>query len=158
MHWAVADTTKDNRNSCGSLSYRMLSKLLVLLQAILLMSGCAAFMGFPTRVTDRSKDLEALQKHIDADAITECLKATNEAEACRNKLITSRTYAIDIQFSAFEEDLFRQAREAGFARHCYDIRSHCRRCSSWWRHDSAPLGHCCRHHRITRGVRARGLG
>ena len=116
MHWAVADTTKDNGNSsCGSLSYRMFSKLLVLLQAILLMSGCAAFMGFPPRVTDRSKDLEALQKHIDADAITECLKATNEAEACRNKLITSRTYAIDIQFSAFEEDLFRQAREAGFA-------------------------------------------
>jgi len=72
-------------------------------------------MGFPTRVTDRSKDLEALQKHIDADAITECLKATNDAEACRNKLITARTYAIDIQFSAFEEELFRQAREAGFA-------------------------------------------
>ena len=114
VHLDVANNTKDN-SSCGFLSYRMLSKLLVLLQAILLMSGCAAFMGFPPRVTDRSADLEALQKHIDADAITECLKATNEAEACRNKLITARTYGIDIQFSAFEEDLFRQAREAGFA-------------------------------------------
>ena len=114
VHLDVANNTKDN-SSCGFLSYRMLSKLLVLLQAILLMSGCAAFMGFPPRVTDRSADLEALQKHIDAAAITECLKATNEAEACRNKLITARTYGIDIQFSAFEEDLFRQAREAGFA-------------------------------------------
>jgi hypothetical protein len=56
-----------------------------------------------------------LQKHINADAITECLNATNEAEACRNKIIAARTYAIDIQFSAFEQDLFRQAREAGFA-------------------------------------------
>ena len=75
MHWAVADTTKDNGNSsCGSLSYRMLSKLLVLLQAILLMSGCAAFMGFPPRVTDRSEDLKALQKHIYAADITECSK------------------------------------------------------------------------------------
>ena len=59
---------------------KMLSKLLVLLQAILLMSGCAAFMGFPPRVTDRSEDLKALQRHIDADAITECLKTLNEAE------------------------------------------------------------------------------
>jgi hypothetical protein len=116
VHLAVANTTKGNgSSSCGFLSYRMLSKLLVLLQAILLMSGCAAFMGFPPRVTDRSEDLKALQKHIDADAITECLKATNEAEACRNKIIAARTYGIDIQFSAFEEDLFRQAREAGFA-------------------------------------------
>ena len=53
---------------------KMLSKLLVLLQAILLMSGCAAFMGFPPRVTDRSEDLKALQKHIYAAAITECSK------------------------------------------------------------------------------------
>jgi hypothetical protein len=69
---------------------KMLSKLLVLLQAILLMSGCAAFMGFPPRVTDRSEDLKALQRHIDADAITECLKTLNEAEACRNKIIARR--------------------------------------------------------------------
>jgi hypothetical protein len=95
----------------------MLSKLLVLLQAILLVSGCAAFMGFPSRVTDRSADLEALQSAIDANAIKTCLdvKVPNDAEACRNKLIAARTYAVDIQFSAFEEDLFRQAREAGFA-------------------------------------------
>jgi hypothetical protein len=52
----------------------MLSKLLVLLQAILLMSRCAAFMGFPPRVTDRSEDLKVLQKHIYAAAITECSK------------------------------------------------------------------------------------
>jgi hypothetical protein len=91
----------------------MLSKLLVLLQATLLMSGCAAFMGFPTRVTNRSDDLKALQDDIGADAITKCLEKADDA--CRNKLITARTYAIDVQFSAFEEDLFRQAREAGFA-------------------------------------------
>lgn len=114
MHFAVANTRKDNgSSSCGFLSYRMLSKLLVLLQVILLMSGCAAFMGFPPRVTDRSADLDALQTDISAKAITDCL--ATPTEACRNKLITARTYAVDIQFSAFEENLFRQAREAGFA-------------------------------------------
>lgn len=114
MHFAVANTRKDNgSSSCGFLSYRMLSKLLVLLQVILLMSGCAAFMGFPPRVTDRSADLDALQNDIGAAAITKCLAAPDEA--CRNKLIAARTYAVDIQFSAFEENLFRQAREAGFA-------------------------------------------
>jgi hypothetical protein len=114
VHFAVANTRKDNgSSSCGFLSYRMLSKLLVLLQVILLMSGCAAFMGFPPRVTNSSDDLKALQDDIGAGAITKCLEKADEA--CRNKLITARTYAIDIQFSAFEENLFRQAREAGFA-------------------------------------------
>ena len=114
VHFAVANTRKDNGSSSyGFLSYRMLSKLLVLLQVILLMSGCAAFMGFPPRVTDRSADLDALQTDISAKAITDCL--ATPTEACRNKLITARTYAVDIQFSAFEENLFRQAREAGFA-------------------------------------------
>jgi hypothetical protein len=96
-------------------SYKTFSKLLVSFQGILLMSGCAAFMGFPPRVTDRSSDLKTLQEAeaIGAVAITKCLVKADEA--CRNKLITSRTYAIDIQFSAFEEDLFRQARVAGFA-------------------------------------------
>ena len=114
VHFAVANTRKDNgSSSCGFLSYRMLSKLLILLQVILLMSGCAAFMGFPPRVTDRSADLDALQTDIGAKAITDCL--ATPTEACRNKLIAARTYAVDIQFSAFEENLFRQAREAGFA-------------------------------------------
>jgi hypothetical protein len=90
----------------------MLSKLLILLQVILLMSGCAAFTGFPPRVTDRSKDLEALQGEIGAAAITKCLEAPSEA--CRNKIIAARMYAIDLRFSDFEEDLFRQTREAGF--------------------------------------------
>ena len=70
-------------------------------------------MGFPPRVTDRSADLDALQTDIGAKAITDCL--ATPTEACRNKLIAARTYGIDIQFSAFEENLFRQAREAGFA-------------------------------------------
>jgi len=92
--------------------YTRLSKTLVLLQAFLI-SGCAVFIGFPPRVTDRSKDLEALQAEIDAKAITGCL--VTPSEACRNKIIAARTYAVDLQFSSFEEDLFRQARETGFA-------------------------------------------
>jgi len=101
------------RSSCGSLSYRNLSKLLVLLQAIMLVSGCAAFRGFPTRVTDLSADLALLKDDMGAAAITTCLAAPSEA--CRNKIIAARMYAIDIQFSGFEEDLFRQTRESGFA-------------------------------------------
>lgn len=114
VHLTVADTTKDiGSSSCGSLSDRTLSKLLVLLQAILLVSGCAAFKGFPDRVTDPSNDLALLQTEISADAIKACLEAPTEA--CRNKIIAARMYAIDIQFSEFEEDLFRQTREGGFA-------------------------------------------
>lgn len=98
---------------CDLRSYRKLGALLISLPAILFLSGCAALMGFPSRVTDRSTDLKSLQPTIDAQAITGCLAVENEA--CRNKIIAARTYAVDLQFSAFEEDLFRQAREAGFA-------------------------------------------
>ena len=111
VHLDVANNTKDN-SSYSALSYRMLGKVLVLLHAILLMSGCAVFMGFPARVTDPSADLATLQNDIGAAAITTCL--ATPSEACRNKIIAGRMYAIDIQFSGFEEDLFRQTREAGF--------------------------------------------
>ena len=73
MHWAVADTTKDNGN-CGSLSYKDAQ------QAAGFAAGDPADVwmrglhGFPPRVTDRSEDLKALQKHIYAAAITECSK------------------------------------------------------------------------------------
>ena len=99
-------------SSCGFLSYRMFSKLLVLLQAILLMSGCAAFSGFPQRATDPNKDLQLLESHIGAEAITGCL--TNPTVSCRNEIITARMFATDIRFSEFEESLFRQTRETGF--------------------------------------------
>jgi hypothetical protein len=114
VHVAVADTMKDNRSSsCDALSYRRLYKLLVWLQAILLVSGCAAFKGFPKRVTDPKEDLAVLQADIGATAITNCLKESSET--CRNKIIAARMYAIDIQFSEFAEDLFKQTREGGFA-------------------------------------------
>ena len=100
-------------SSCGFLSYRMLSKLLVLLQAILLMSGCAAFSGYPKRATDPRQDLAQLEPHIGAEAITACL--ANPTDACRNALIAARMHATDIRFSEFEERLFRQTREAGFS-------------------------------------------
>jgi hypothetical protein len=93
-------------------SYKMLSKLLVLLQAILLMSGCAAFSGFPQRATDPKMDLERLEPRIGAEAITACL--TNPTVSCRNELITVRMLATDIRFSEFEQSLFQQTRETGF--------------------------------------------
>ena len=35
-------------------------------------------------------------------------------ELCRNSLVTVRKYAIDLQFSEFERNLFKETREAGF--------------------------------------------
>ena len=115
VHFAVANTRKDNgSSSCGFLSYRMLSKLLVLLQAILLMSGCAALSGFPERATDPIQDLDQLKSYIDATAITTCLNDKPPTVDCRNKVITARMLATDIRFSEFEESLFKRTREAGF--------------------------------------------
>lgn len=79
---------------------------------IAILSGCAAFVGYPKRVTDPAADLDQLKSQIEAKAITTCLDAPTLT--CRNKIIAARMHATDIRFSEFEETLFRQTREAGF--------------------------------------------
>jgi hypothetical protein len=88
-------------------------KSLMSIFLIMVLSGCAAFSGYPARATDPRRDLEQLQPHIGAEAITVCL--ANPTMACRNTLMAARMHATDIQFSEFEETLFRQTREAGFS-------------------------------------------
>jgi hypothetical protein len=82
-----------------------------------LLFGCTAFSGYPDRVTEPAQDLAALQKSIDADRIVACLalEPQQAGRDCRNQLVSARVYAVDLQFSQFEERLFRQTREAGFA-------------------------------------------
>jgi len=81
--------------------------------APLLLAGCTAFSGYPDRVTSPAQDLAALQSTIDANQIVACL--ADETTTCRNRLISARTYAVDLQFTRFEQRLFEQTREAGFA-------------------------------------------
>jgi hypothetical protein len=80
--------------------------------AAMLLSGCAAFEGYPQRATDPEADLAQLRSQIEASAIAACLGAPESS--CRNKIIGARMYAIDIRFSEFEETLFRETRKAGF--------------------------------------------
>lgn len=79
---------------------------------IAILSGCAAFVGYPKRATDPEADLDQLKSQIEAKAITTCLDA--RTSTCRNQIIAARMHATDIRFSQFEETLFRQTREAGF--------------------------------------------
>ena len=79
---------------------------------VAILSGCAAFEGYPKRATDPEADLDQLKTEIDAKAITTCLDAPTLT--CRNRIIAARMHATDIRFSEFEETLFRQTRKAGF--------------------------------------------
>jgi hypothetical protein len=118
MHSAAAGTAKKNRReSRRLLSHRWIFRFLALTEAILLLSACTAFRGYPERSTDPSTDLLQLRPDIEANRITACLKETTDAAAlsCRNRIIAARMYAIDIQFSEFEENLFQQTRSSGFA-------------------------------------------
>lgn len=91
----------------------MLGATLPLLGAAL--AGCASFDGFPARPTDANQDILSIESSINAAAGAACLQRGDNAEPCRNELVGSRMYAIDVRFSEFEQDLFRQTREAGFA-------------------------------------------
>lgn len=104
------------RRSCAGSERRRYRGVSALMLMIILLSGCTPFQGYPDRVSSREADLEALHKAIDANAILACLElAGEEARACRNRIIAARMYAIDLQFSEFEKNLFRQTRELGFA-------------------------------------------
>jgi len=94
-------------------NFRACKSLMSVFLITVLLSGCSAFSGFPQRATDPNKDLQLLESHIGAEAITGCL--TNPTVSCRNEIITARMHATDIRFSEFEESLFRQTRETGFA-------------------------------------------
>jgi hypothetical protein len=99
------------------------------------LGGCVAFKGFPERPSKLEDDLKQLQPSISADKIKQCLgimdppqegsgegsikkvdtRATPPDEkSCRNQLAAGRMYAIDLQFSQFEEKLFRETRRSGF--------------------------------------------
>ena len=126
----------------------MLRKLLVFTQAILFVSGCTAFQGYPERPSDLESDLSETEPYVSAGKIKTCLGiiepptegrdggATGQtgprplisgnagattsvddttARACRDQLVAARMYATDLRFSQFEERLFRQTRESGFA-------------------------------------------
>jgi hypothetical protein len=94
------------------------------------LAGCeTAFKGYPERPTALQDDLTELNDSISAREIQRCLDAgaapdqaadTGSARAldprsCRNRLIAARMYAIDLRFSEFEENLFREVLEGGFA-------------------------------------------
>jgi len=86
-----------------------LATLAVLLPAL---GACAAFRGYPERVTDPQEDLTMLESDIGVDTMTACLK--QPTEDCRSTVVSARMYAVDIRFSQFEESLFRGTRTAGF--------------------------------------------
>jgi hypothetical protein len=91
------------------------SKYLLVLIAVSLFPGCAGFKGYPDRPTPQQDDLGKLKPEISADKIVACLEmAEGSQELCRNNLVTARKYAIDLQFSEFERNLFRETREVGF--------------------------------------------
>lgn len=84
--------------------------------SIVMLGGCAAFNGYPERPVTLADDLSELKDSITSKKMTDCFdKKADEAVTCRNQFISARMYATDIRFSEFEEKLFRQTRESGFA-------------------------------------------
>ena len=83
------------------------------------------------RPSNLEDDVANLQTIISAEKLKECLGVVepstggdsqgshvNESVvdelSCRNQLVAARKYAIDLRFSQFEENLFRETRESGF--------------------------------------------
>ena len=76
------------------------------------LNACAPFEGYPERVVVPEEEVSLLAPYSTPEAITKCLD--NAAIECRNRIIATRMHAIDVRFSEFEENLFRQTRTGGF--------------------------------------------
>lgn len=76
------------------------------------LSACAAFRGYPERPLPRADEIREMAGQINAAAIADCMALDDDK--CRNRIVTARMYVTDLQFSAFEETLFRGTREAAF--------------------------------------------
>jgi hypothetical protein len=79
---------------------------------VLALSACAAFSGYPERPVSRADEIRQMAPKMSGDAILSCMAA--RTDDCRNSIVTARMYVTDLQFSTFEETLFRSTREAAF--------------------------------------------
>lgn len=101
-----------SRPMCGLALPQCIRVLPILLLAAAGLSGCAALHGFPERTPPPEHDFQILQPFIDAGAITGCLK--EPTDTCRNQIVGARIYATDLEFSKFEERIFKQTRTGGY--------------------------------------------
>lgn len=98
---------------CGWCMARRYIVALAVLAGTAVVSGCATFDGFPQRTPAPADDLKTLETVINAEAVKTCLNELTSV--CRDRIVGARIYAIDIEFSKFEEAIFQQTRTAGFA-------------------------------------------
>nr|WP_295833000.1 hypothetical protein [uncultured Azospirillum sp.] len=93
-------------SGCAPRRPSVLRGLLAVLPLMAAVTGCASFKGYPERLPAEP----AVVEQGSAAGILTC-----SDETCRNTKVAARMYAIDTNFSEFEEKLFQQMREAGFS-------------------------------------------
>jgi hypothetical protein len=105
----------------------------ILLLPLALLQACSAFEGAPNRTFTAADDLQTIQSAMTPSVISDCLlgvqqnspKAPDGApglvqldqsgkQACRNRIVSARKYAIDLNFSQFEQQFFAENRWTGF--------------------------------------------
>jgi hypothetical protein len=79
-------------------------RLFVLLCVTASLDGCAALRNYPVRPNDVDTELQALRRYFDP---AEIQKGGNTI-AWRNEVVNSQILAIDLQFTAFEQEFARE--------------------------------------------------
>ena len=93
-----------------------LKSIIGMILTLIFLSSCAqlklpsgaSFNGYPKREVST----DAVLPKIDTKIVEECFET--ETKVCRNKIISAGMLVIDINFSKFEENLFREKREISF--------------------------------------------
>ncbi len=89
--------------------------LIGLLIAGLTVSGCASVRGGPPSIVDRDEELAVLKEFYGAKQILAYAELGEAARpGARDLIVTSQLYAIDLQYGAYEEQLFVEARSVNF--------------------------------------------
>jgi len=87
------------------------------LTAALLVSGCISSTGNPERLIPVAVEMNALaaDQSVQISAYEEAVRNNSAlARSIRNEIITRRMYAIDVQYTQYENALTREGQEIGF--------------------------------------------
>ena len=93
-------------------NYMRVKFLIIAYLVVNFLTACASFSGYPDREISTDDVIPVLKR----EEVVKCMdeQDNDTSRACRNKIISAGMLVIDINFSDFEKQLFKENREASF--------------------------------------------
>ncbi len=96
---------------------RIMTFIILIFINTIFFTSCASLNGGPKRVVDIDIEIEALQTLFNFEKVKEYFNEplnSNNRKSIRDKIVTAKLYAIDLQFTVYAQGLGRELRSSPF--------------------------------------------